>query len=75
MSRFILVTSVIGAAVNVGLNLFMIPRWGVTGALIASSFSFALTTFGLEWMDRRASDNLRLMAAAMARPWRSYRHD
>jgi PST family polysaccharide transporter len=75
MSRFTLVTSVIGAAVNVGLNLFLIPRWGVTGALIASSFSFALTAFGLEWMDRRASGNLRLMVSAMARPWRAYHRD
>ncbi len=71
MARFVLITAVAGAVVNVGLNLVFIPRWGATGAIVASLLSFTVTTFGFEWTDPRARRNLRLMVAAMLRPWRS----
>lgn len=71
MARWVLTTAASGAVVNVGLNLIFIPRWGATGAVAASLFSFSLTTFGLEWAHERARWNLRLMVAAMLRPWRA----
>lgn len=70
MARFVLITSLAGAVVNVALNWVLIPLWGATGAIVASLLSFSLTTFGLEWMDGRARANSRLMLAAMLRPWR-----
>lgn len=72
MSRFVLITASAGAVANVALNLVLIPKWGAMGAVVASLLSFTLTTFGLEWADRRARANLRLMATAMLRPWRSF---
>jgi O-antigen/teichoic acid export membrane protein len=71
MARFVLITAVVGAGGNVALNLVLIPAWGATGAIVASLLSCSLTTFGLEWMDRRARSNSRLMLAAMLRPWRT----
>ncbi|GAA1525554.1 oligosaccharide flippase family protein [Nocardioides humi] len=36
----VLVSSVVALAVNVGLNLWLIPRWGLTAAAFATSFAF-----------------------------------
>ncbi len=70
MARFVLITAVTGAVANVALNWVLIPVWGATGAIVASLLSFALTIFGMEWMDARTRTNSRLMVAAMLRPWR-----
>lgn len=37
--------SIIGAVINVGLNLVMIPAFGIVGASVATVFTSALTTF------------------------------
>lgn len=71
MARFVLITAAAGALLNVGLNLVLIPLWGATGAIVASLVSFSVTTFGLEWTDKRARWNFRILTAAMLRPWRS----
>jgi O-antigen/teichoic acid export membrane protein len=68
--RFALFTALAGAAVNLGLNFVLIPRWGVLGAVAASLVSFAITTFVLEWLQPKARRNLRLMALAAVLPWR-----
>ncbi len=41
-SRVILAISAVGFAVNLGLNVILIPRWGMTGAAIAWTSSIAL---------------------------------
>jgi len=41
--------SLIGLAVNVAANVFLLPRWGVLGAGIAASLTFGATTF-YTWM-------------------------
>jgi len=68
--RFALVTSVVGAAANLALNFFLIPRWGALGAVVSSLISFAVTIFILEWMQPKARKNLRLMVSAALLPWR-----
>lgn len=68
--RFGLVTAVAGAAVNLGLNVVLIPRWGATGAIFASFASFGVTIFALEAFQPRARANLQLMARAIFSPWR-----
>ncbi len=73
MPRFILITAVVGAVLNVGLNFIFIPVWGPLGAVLTSTITFSVTIFGLEWMDPRARDNLSLMLSAVLRPWRAYR--
>ncbi len=68
--RFALLTSIAGAGLNLTLNFLLVPQWGARGAIVASLASFALTTFGLEWLDGRARWNLRLMLRAIFLPWR-----
>jgi len=70
--RFGLVTAVAGAVVNLSLNVFLVPRWGVRGAIVASLVSFAVTTFALEIFEPKARRNLRLMARAIFLPWRRF---
>jgi len=70
--RFGLITALAGAAVNIGLNLLLVPRWGARGAILSSFVSFGLTTFALEIFQPQARDNLRLMARAVFLPWRSF---
>lgn len=70
--RFALFTALAGAAVNIGLNLALVPRWGARGAIASSLASFAVTTFALEIFQPKARANLRLMARAVCLPWRPF---
>lgn len=70
--RFALVTSLAGAAVNLGLNFLWVPMWGARGAIAASLISFAVTIFVCEAFEPRARKNLRLMLLAIALPWRRF---
>lgn len=70
--RFGLITAVIGAVVNILLNVWWIPLWGSRGAIGASLVSFAITTFALEAFQRQARFNLRLMLTAAFLPWRRF---
>ncbi len=70
--RFALLTAVAGAVVNICLNLLLVPRWGVRGAIVSSFASFAVTTFALEVFHPRARANLRRMAQAVLLPWRRF---
>ncbi|HVU16769.1 MAG TPA: flippase [Candidatus Didemnitutus sp.] len=69
--RFSLVTAIAGAVVNIGLNLWLVPRWGARGAIASSLASFAVSTFLLEAFQPRARENLALMLRAVFLPWRS----
>jgi O-antigen/teichoic acid export membrane protein len=42
---WVLVNSVIAAVTNVVLNVLLIPRWGISGAAVATGLSFALNQF------------------------------
>jgi len=70
--RFALLTAVVGAVVNVLLNLVLVPQWGARGAIVSSFVSFGVTTFALEAFQSRARSNLRLMARAILMPWRPF---
>lgn len=70
--RFALLTAIAGAAVNLLLNVVLVPRFGVRGAIGSSFASFAVTTFGLEIFQPRARANLRLVAQAVFLPWRRF---
>ena len=69
--RFALLTAVVGGATNIMLNLLLVPHWGVIGAIVSSSISFAITTFALEYFQPRARGNLWLMMRAIFLPWRA----
>jgi O-antigen/teichoic acid export membrane protein len=68
--RFALLTAVVGAVVNILLNLALVPPLGVRGAIVSSLVSFAVTTFALEVFQPRARSNLLLMMRAIFIPWR-----
>ena len=61
--RFSLLTHVCGAVVNVGLNLLLIPRYGATGAAVATVVSYA----GAGWLSLYLSPRTRPMGRMMAR--------
>jgi O-antigen/teichoic acid export membrane protein len=41
------------AAVNLGLNLWLIPLWGVLGAAVSTLLALSLGTVGSAWCGRR----------------------
>jgi PST family polysaccharide transporter len=61
--RFSLVTHVAGAVMNVALNLLLIPRYGATGAALATVASYACAG----WLALFLSERTRPMGRAMAR--------
>jgi O-antigen/teichoic acid export membrane protein len=68
--RFALSSAAAGAVTNVAMNLVLVPRWGIMGAIVSSLTSFAVTTFALDAFDRRARPNFKLMISAVVMPWR-----
>jgi len=44
LQKFVLMTTVVGAVINVALNLVLIPRWGAMGASWAT-----VIAYGLSW--------------------------
>jgi O-antigen/teichoic acid export membrane protein len=70
--RFSLLTSLVGAVINIALNLFFIPAWGARGAIAASLVSFAVTIFALDGLQPKMRGNLRLMIRAVLLPWRRF---
>ena len=42
-----------GAAINIGLNLLLIPRWGMHGAAVATLAAYALMTGAYFWAGQR----------------------
>jgi O-antigen/teichoic acid export membrane protein len=61
--RFSLVTHVAGAVMNVALNLLLIPRYGATGAALATVASYACAG----WLALFLSERTRPMGWAMAK--------
>ncbi len=44
LQRYLPVSTVVGAVMNIGLNLWFIPRWGALGASWATVISYAVAT-------------------------------
>lgn len=65
-----LAAAVIGGAANIPLNLWLIPRYGAAGAVVAALASFFITTFIVDVFHPEARANLRLMLTGIASPWR-----
>ncbi len=51
-----LVFTIIGAALNITLNLILIPRYGMSGAAIATLFSYSVIPLGLLFLRQFRSD-------------------
>jgi len=67
--KFSLVTSVIGAVVNIGLNTWLIPLIGSRGAIWASVASFLVSIFIVDLFTEKTRINFRLMMRGMTTFW------
>ncbi len=66
--RYSLLTSVIGAFLNVLLNYILIPKYHSFGAIWASIVSFSITIFIIDLFYSKARHNLKLMLYAIITP-------
>jgi PST family polysaccharide transporter len=64
MAKVKMVHTLVGAVVNVGLNLYMIPRFGVTGAAVSTLVSYALAATALNAFSARTMPIAILQARA-----------
>ena len=58
----------IGAVANVGLNLLLIPKYGGTGAAVATLVAYTLASYGACFTDPRTRVAGRMMTRAMLTP-------
>jgi O-antigen/teichoic acid export membrane protein len=68
MTRPYLVTVALGAAVNVALNLLLIPRWGGMGAVIASCVAYWLAAHGSCYLYRPLVRTGNMLTRALLMP-------
>jgi len=68
--KFSLITSVLGAAINIGLNAVLIPKLGARGAIWASALSFLISIFIVDLFTARTRINFRLMMVGMTSFWK-----
>ena len=66
-TKFVFVSTTLGALANVGLNLWLIPTYGAPGAAVATVASQALSTLvsSFLWTPTRANGWLQLRALAL----------
>jgi O-antigen/teichoic acid export membrane protein len=67
-TRPYLMTVALGGAVNVALNLVLIPRWGGMGAVIATLIAYGVATLGSCFAYRPLFRTGRMLARAMLFP-------
>ena len=68
------ISSLVGLIATVALDLLLIPRWGINGAAVASSISYALTTLLVLGLYIHVSgNNIRDVLIPKRSDWRVYR--
>ena len=68
---FSLVTHALGAAINVGLNLVLIPLYGGLGAAVATLLGYATAGYISLWVSPKTRPMAVMMTKALAWPMRS----
>ena len=71
--KYALVTAMIGAMTNIGINLWLIPTYKSIGAIWATIISFMVHIFIIDLFVPRMRENLRLMVKGMLTFWRFHR--
>lgn len=66
--RFLLLLHFSGAVLNIGLNVFLIPLWGLKGAALATVISYAAAAYGGLFFLPAAWPNLRLLSRSFYLP-------
>lgn len=64
------VMSFAGAAVNIGLNLWLIPQYGGLGAAWATLISYAVAGYGAYLFQQSTRPAARIMTRSLLMPWR-----
>lgn len=62
--------TLLGAVINVLLNLWIIPIYGVAGAALATLSAQFVANFGYDLFDKRLHHQLKIKSEAMFMPWR-----
>jgi O-antigen/teichoic acid export membrane protein len=70
-TRLHLFTVAVGGAVNVGLNLLLIPRYGGVGAAIATCVAYAMASYGACFLYRPLFPTGRMLTRSLFTPWAS----
>jgi PST family polysaccharide transporter len=74
LTRFHLVATLVGAALNVGLNLWLIPRQGALGAAIATLAAQAVAAWISTFWHRQTRELAWMQTLALIMPFRAFRH-
>ena len=65
LTRVAMRRHLLGAALNIGLNLALIPRWGAVGAAVATAMAFAVASVFANAIDPRTRPVFRLQLRAL----------
>ena len=68
--RYSLLTAVVGASLNIGLNLILIPRYMSVGAIWSMIISFFISIFILDLFFKSTRPNFGWMMKAMVSFWK-----
>lgn len=68
LQKYKLIMDVFGALLNVALNLYLIPKYGVVGAAYATLISYSLTLILVSYVFPPLRDNLKMMVASFLMP-------
>ncbi len=63
--KYSLISSAIGALLNICLNYLLIPIYSINGAIISSSLSFFTTVFLLDFLFHKTRANLKCMVHSL----------
>jgi len=74
LTGFYLITTSLGAALNVGLNLWLIPSHGPLGAAWATLASYSLAAWGASWLHPRVRKNAAMQTRALLVPLLGWRY-
>lgn len=62
--------TILGAILNVGLNLVWIPRWGGIGSAMATLISYSVAAYFGDALDRKTRHIFRMKTVALFQFWR-----
>jgi O-antigen/teichoic acid export membrane protein len=68
--KFSLLTAIVGASVNIGMNFLLIPTMRSNGALWATMISFIVSIFLMDLLFKKTRENFRMMFEAVFTFWK-----
>ena len=71
--KYSLITAVVGAALNIGINYLLIPTMGPVGSIWASVISFTVSIFLMDLLFKDTRANFGWMMKAMFSFWKFHR--